>query len=722
MDEHKHKAAIAHNFSLAFEQMCSIVAIGQIKGADEVLKELLLQCLVIFPGEEFCNEEQFSNVLDVLFGLRIPDHEIRYALDRLLSERTVIKNIDDRLFIPPDIKEELQKNISESLSLEEKVRDGWKEEIAKNYPDISFDQAWKALRYYLAKTFQRHGMQTVALLDPLLEIPPEYTISLSELINESVKEFPTSLHLSLKNTVSGFLATIGNYPYRSIYIAQLADGAFNYFSLTVETDIAEQFRRNLNPLKLFLDTNFLFGILDLDVGPQVAVSIELINAIQKYKFPFELIYHKETEKELLTSIENKEGILGSQNWSRNISRAATTSRFLSGVESKYHQRYAETGIDVKSFFKPYKHSDILLAQKNIKLFTPETDRVREKSELINEYSEYIKVKYKEKTYALIDHDMTVLDIVRSLRSNSKSTLEAGTLLITCDYMLYKFDWETSKPKGILPCTILPNLFWQILRPFVPSDVDFSRSFAETFAIPEFRTIGSGASQACSKMLSILAGYKGFPEDTAVKMLSNDLLIDHLRRVENDQEFQEYIESAIVAENAELAEEKASLSDHLEQERIEKLEAKEQLDQISKQREEERSKAEQAQRKYEQIHEEDKEQIEKISEEVERERQLREKAEKQVTEFENKTKTIYKAILTIAISVFLIVIFELITYLLPWGWLVNHKNSYGLQASIDAILVLGISGLFIQKWRKLCWIVAGLPILLGILQLLGGPIK
>src|SRR5688500_19917464 len=117
--------------------------------------------------------------------------------------------------------------------------------------------------------------------------------------------------------------------------------------------------------------------------------------------------------------------------------------------------------------------------------------------------------------------MTVLDVVRQKRTNAKSTLEAGALFITCDFFLYRFDWEDSKAKGIKPSTVLPNVLWQVLRPFVPSDVDFDRSFAETFALPEFRIFGSKASEACSKMLSILAGYKDLPEETATRMLSSD---------------------------------------------------------------------------------------------------------------------------------------------------------------------------------------------------------
>jgi hypothetical protein len=122
--------------------------------------------------------------------------------------------------------------------------------------------------------------------------------------------------------------------------------------------------------------------------------------------------------------------------------------------------------------------------------------------------------------------------------------------------------------------VLPNVLWQILRPFVPSSPDFDRSFAETFAIPEFRTIGSGAARACSKMLGLLAAYKDFPEEIAARLLTNDLLIDRLRATRDDAQFQAQVESAIALENQTLSEERAALAKQVEalrgdRERIEK---------------------------------------------------------------------------------------------------------------------------------------------------------
>ena len=72
MSDHVHEPAKSRNFSLAFEQMCSIVAIAQTKNADETLRELILECFVILPDYLFNQESQLAETIDTLFGLQNP--------------------------------------------------------------------------------------------------------------------------------------------------------------------------------------------------------------------------------------------------------------------------------------------------------------------------------------------------------------------------------------------------------------------------------------------------------------------------------------------------------------------------------------------------------------------------------------------------------------------------------------------------------------------------
>ncbi|MDP1624442.1 MAG: hypothetical protein Q8L64_01605 [bacterium] len=719
MNNHQHVPAKIHNFSLAFQQMCSMVAIGQTKSQDETLRELVLQTLVLLPEEKISNERDLTKIFNTLFGLQIADHEIKFAIERLISEEVIVPSGTGSLLLSEPIAKAVRVNIDTATALEGRVRDGWSEELNTNYPELSFTDSWLALRNYLAGAFLRHGIQAVALLDSSFEMDHIHSQSLTELLNSAVKDIPSELRLNTKRAISNFVAATGHYPERSKYIAQLADGAFNYFSLATDPKVAEKIRQNLNPITLFLDTNFLFGILGLTINPQVAVSEELIRAIHQYKFPFSLKRHKKTQDELLSTVTKYEGDLSQRHWSKNISRAAITSRFLSGVEVKYHQAYIETGIDVQSFFRPYHHADVLLNERAIDSYDEKNidDQSQQRiATLIADYEDFLKAKGRDKPYKTIDHDMTVLDVARQLRGNAKSTLEAGALVLTCDYSLYAFDWEISKKQGVEPCTVLPNLLWQVLRPLIPSDENFSQAFAQTFAIPEFRTISSGSAAACSKMISIMAGYKDFPEETAARMLSNDILIDQLRKAQSDEEFQSFVDAAIVNENAQLIGENTMLVKKYEVEKIEKNEISRQLADTTAM----------ARQQEEYIFTE-KERRVQAEKNATQEREERQKAEKQAkdekdkrTQAEEKLSLTFAIVKAVLFGVLAISLFELLVYKLPWSWLKTHPNSYGLQGSFGILLLALGFALFISKWRKYIWIPIVLPIGLIVLQLLGGP--
>jgi len=132
----------------------------------------------------------------------------------------------------------------------------------------------------------------------------------------------------------------------------------------------------------------------------------------------------------------------------------------------------------------------------------------------------------------------------SSQNSSPSSLNAGALIITCDYFFYKFDVFTCKHNNIESCVLLPSLFWQILRPYIPSDSDWDKAFASTFSLPEFRMISSRSSAACAKMVQMLAANKNVSERSALRILSNDILIQKISRMTSDDEIMQAIENEL----------------------------------------------------------------------------------------------------------------------------------------------------------------------------------
>jgi hypothetical protein len=715
------------NFSLAFEQMCNFAAIAKTRNADETLRQLILQCFVVFPEERFQNAAQLAEAIHI-FGLRVPEHQVQVSIDRLIADNRLQQSVGSSLTLPSNDRMKLKGRIDEAKTLEEKVKNDWLESISRRFPSLSPDQAWQGLQGYLSRTFRCHGLQAAALLDNSLDIAPVYSESLFSHLSESLKEvFSPELLAPARDALLSFFVDIESHPEQVAYIEQLEDGVFNYFSLMVDPEIAVRFQKELNQLILFLDTNFLFDILDIhEKTYYVEISYELLDLINKNKLPFKLRYHEATYREMRATIAYLESELRAQERTQAYGRAASYSPLADKSNSQYSRRNGATPFDADSFHKRYQHVDTLLKDKNIFVYRSQFERRRERDELLEKYTQFLESRGRVKPYETMDHDIAVLDMVHQMRSKAKSSLEAGALFITCDNLLCMFDWQTSKQQERATCAVLPNNFLQVLLPFVPADADFNRSFQETFVIPEFRVIESKTSEARSKMLSYLAAYESLPEEIATQLLSNDLLLEPLNPKENEQ-FHNYLESALQGQNVTLLEEKAALEKQVESVLAEKEAKEKRLEQERIEREKEKARADRAEQLLRQREKEiatlktkQKEYAGSGPEVINRDKQAREEVENRIEEevlarvrAERKVE-IYAIIATITVCLVLIGLSESLITLFN----LFHQHRAGLQLALGALLALFTVGIFHPKWRKWCWGGGAFAILLVIIQLVG----
>lgn len=726
-------------FSKTFEQMCNFIAIAKTGDANKTVQGLISLCLLELPSDHFGTPESFKDTIGTLFGINVPIAQIEDCLNKL-EKSGVISRPTTEYKLNKKNADALRHEINETKGVEERVKAKWFEELQVSYPTLPAADAWKTLREYLSRTFRRHGIQAVALLDPNITTEAEHEMSLSLILKESIEQnLPVGLHKVARPALSDFMAKAGDDDDRAHYIVQLADGAFNFYTLEVSQELSDALRSSLNALTLFLDTNFLFGILDLHYNTQAQVSHDLLKVISTQNFPFKLRYHEATADEMTRTIAYYGGALKSRVWTSSLSRAAAQSRYLSGIEQKFHQTNAMNAIDVDEFIRKYEHFDRMLDDKNIKIYrTIKDDREQDRIDLFHDYKEFLKNNNRdEKPYEIVMHDAKVLDTARQLRTNASTTLHAGALIITCDYFLYRFDWENSRRTGQKACVLLPNIFWQILRPFMKGNNGFEKAFAETFALPEFRTLSSGASRACTKMLQILATYKDLPEQTALNLLSNSLLVDNLTTASNDKEFAEQIEMAFVDENRALMEEKASFAQQLLEEQQTRAARESDLDKALRDME---AKAQTLAEQEVALKEKEAALASLYAQDVLKTREIQETAtrvaqeQREKEEAKRRSEALEKEISTAqtvttrnaiifssCIAVLAVLLLEItLNWVYKWPWLMAHSNSYGLQASFSAMLFFFILAIGVKPWRKGLLYVGFFGVLLIVIQLLGGP--
>lgn len=560
-------------FRRAFNRLCHLVPLTQTGKVPEVVDSLVLTCFGMDASVPFSTPASVVGALDAYFGVELDAADVQQSIDRhLLAGRLLRTAHGGRLVLALDARAEVEQRIEEGNRLEEAVRAEWTAELlgaGRTEPEAEL--MWGCLRTYMAKAFCQHGALTVQLLDPNAPAPATELVSLRALLDAAVAEScPTLDPEMVGQSVSGFFETSSST--RSRYVAQMLDATFTFFALRVDEATAAYLRGTLAPLKLFLDTNFIFGLLDLHVNPLREVSKELIAFIQAQGFPYKLYYHERTLKELRETIDRVASRLRARRWSPALSRAACTLPYVTGLELAYHRKNAESPVDVEVFLSKFDHIEELLADFGVKLYrVPRhlTADIERKSLLIADYLAYAGEHRpgRPKAYESADHDMTVLMTLDELRQKGKSALDVGALFLSADYLLWEFDRSQLRGRGEVVRVVLPAQLLQLLRPFANSSEDFDQRFVEAFAVPAFRAAHGDYRETTSMVLSYLATYGDLPEQTAVRILTDELLLGRLKGVEEDSaEFAEIMERALEEDHVQLAEEHQALKARFEDER------------------------------------------------------------------------------------------------------------------------------------------------------------
>jgi len=716
--------SIASDYTKVFNRLCHFVALSKEGKTKEAIDHLIQTIFVTTSPNHFTNVREVREAIYDYFGLQLSTSSIQDSIQRLLSKGIIYRNTNNTYRLTEHAQAAVESRIFNAVELEGAVRTEWLEEIKQFVPrDLlqHSDRLWNCLQSYMSKVFMRHGVETIRLLSSDIDVEMSDLKTLSSLLNEAISQECEDMQREIvAECIRNFFRT--PTPKRTRYLVQLLDGTFTFFSLTIDNATARYLRQSIKPLLIFLDTNFIFGVLELHSNPFVEVSKELIDIINNNKFPFKLYYHQETLKEIRRTLDAIGHRLKSQRWQPSISRAAIRTGQLSGLELRYHEKNAESPIDPDVFLSKYEGIVDLLKDHGFTVYRdsykPNDQDTEREERLIAEYDEFVqRVRKRPKPYEALNHDIVVWNTVRRIRKQGASVLDIGAVFLTADFYLYLFDWQHLRIPQEPGHVVLPNHFLQLLRPFVPATDDFDRRFVETFAIPEFRAIDSDYSKTSAKILSYINAYADISEETAVRILSNSMLVEQLKDVdEQSEEFAEAIENALARDNEILIEEKEAL-----------LKEKAEAEERAKEAEEEKRRVEEALRRVEREREEAEKNKSEVLRETAEVRELAEKLAEELKAQQEKVRQLtadqekYKLVARIVVGMVLALAgcmgIAVLPGILKWTWLVEHSNSLGLRGS--AILAwFGVSWAIVDRKRwKWSLGAVGLGAILVILQLL-----
>jgi len=705
---------------------------GKTKAA---LDNVVLTIFAVNQSYSPSTAEEIVEAVNSYFSLPLRADAVQSSVDTHLSNGRLIRDrVTKKLGLSANVRAEIEGHIADANMLEQQVRDEWLKSLVRTdalTPSMQ-EQIWKALGVYMAKAFKRHGAETISLLDPSIATREDEKDSLVTYLDAAIKSCCKDLQYDdAVRLVSDFF--IQPPLNRTKYIAQLLDGTFTYYALTFDQFTATYLREGLSPLSLFLDTNFIFAILEISESHLKDVSVELIQVVRKYKLPFKLYYHEETLKEIRRVIGSAGDDLKARRWPQSMSRAAVQAQVVHGISRKYHILNAEAPTDPEVFLSKYEHVEELLNDAGLTIYRAASNKVldEQRHRMVAEYKQFVDSyrPLRPKPYEALNHDMAVWQSVLRARKKSSLVFGVGAYFLTIDHLLYRFDRIRLRERDALSVVILSNQFMQLLRPFIPTDQDIDESFVEIFAIPELRTVIRDYSTTSNKVFSYLSTFSTINERTAVRILTDQVLAGRLRDLEEgSQQFHDLVDSAIAKENALLQDQadKLKADATAAQDKVRTFEKIA----IEKQKNFERSEDEKTSA-FKAVRDAQSKAIgaEKRADEAERNlKQLSEESAKTINQhglaIAELRDTVRKYALIARIAGGAVFAFFGITAVLfvgkvvSWTWLENHPNRLGLYASaILSFICLGWA-IADKKRRTVALLVLLIPLIIAVLTMLG----
>ena len=314
---------------------------------------------------------------------------------------------------------------------------------------------------------------------------------------------------------------------------------------------------------LFLDTNFLFSLLELHANPANEAAKLLLELLQQVRDFLDITLYvlpttlDEARIRLGIEIDRLRGLVLTPHVAQSVHNGD-----LSGLAQRYVQEIARGRVRISpaDFFGPY-HDDLLkfARARGIELYNENMERVYREQSVIDDTldrSTFEQEKYKEraKSYEQILHDVALRHMAASKRPRRvESPLEAGAWVVTVDYRFLGFDrHKTNQTLGQVAVCIHPAVLTQLLQFWVPRSPEFDAALVASMRLPFFfSTFDPEAERVTVQILRTLGRFENvdqLPEATIASVLASQALRQRMKGSLSVEESIRAVESAILTEN------------------------------------------------------------------------------------------------------------------------------------------------------------------------------
>ena len=514
------------------------------------------------------HREQLGDIVASTFSLQIPADRITDGVARLLSEGKILVAANDHVFTANGIAEQMEARLQAARHNENEVRSTFVETIGECCVPYTPESAWDLFnRQYLLPLIEMLGARTLQFMGG--EVAADEDVAL--LTDDFVRQFDPPVRQEVRSAVGRFLDPQNEDVRR--YVTEHLDASFLVKASGLTSDAISaisDFGKHMPAFHLFLDTNFLFSLLDLHENPSNEATQMLGKTIrqvsERLSIQMSVIYP--TVDEVKRTLSAFQYDLADLNMSPALADAALEVG-LSGVAMRYVRamKESEQPITAKEYFDPYLNNfTVILRSNGIEMSDEQIDGYKQRQDVVNDLLELAGVDdipeaHKQRRYNASSHDSILWHVVHDKRPTSfEGALDAVFWLVTNDYRLLSFDRRrrrtTNAAAGVC---IHPTELIQILRVWEPRSTDMEQALMSGLRLPflfyEFDLGRESASMRILKILSRFEHIKDLEPDAIRDIVLNDAVRSRTVEASGEEEAVAVIRDALLAERKEVADQR-----------------------------------------------------------------------------------------------------------------------------------------------------------------------
>jgi len=511
-------------------------------------------------------QKEISKEVEKEFTIVVHEQDITDSINRLLDTSLIEKNDNGSLKLSKDenlrFRQESLK-ISESRTARFNL---FKEQIEKiaTGKDYAIDEKeisdlWEIFRTFIYDCYLTHGKNAI---ESLTKGESEYEDSVKRLVNKYLKETDNkNLGKILEKYIRIYPEIIDSNILE--YLRGLANKTESFYSLGLSQD---EYKKLYDDLKfdwiVFVDTNFIYSILDLHHNPEKQSAKFLLELGSEMGIKFQ--YISKTYDELNTRKKDFEKYLEKDLLPSQI-RALLNSGKLDTFAESYYEKLLEDKDNTPHPSEIILHSQNSMKAKKLVIYNSKFDSLAKNVDYLldqesafNSYRDLLDdareakglFRKGQKDPIQVQHDVFLREAILHLRSNDVTSISNAKYFgVTLDKTLIKFDLNQLRKKTagiIIPTFFKPSILLKKLLKQAPlkTKENYLRAFISTISTPAIDE-SNYSSKIAIRSLKYFHKMGISNEKLIIDCLKDELFLKTFEGKESDEnELEEFVESEI----------------------------------------------------------------------------------------------------------------------------------------------------------------------------------